>query len=101
MSGDTGVRPSAPSGRNTSSAPTATTTTAAGSGSACLTCGHGERAVPDGGLDATTTTTPTSGTSPVDRLLMGTTWDRESFRIALDAAGLAATLLLIYMKVNE
>jgi hypothetical protein len=45
--------------------------------------------------------TTTSGTSPVDRLLMGTTWDRESFRIALDAAGLAATLLLLYIRLGD
>lgn len=94
MSGDAGVQTtSAPS----SATPTATTT---GAGTACATCGHGgQQAVPDSGLEVSTTTAPT-GTSPVDRLLMGTTWDRESFRIALDALGLAATLLL-YIKVNE
>lgn len=72
--------------------PWSVTTTGAGGGSvpASTTSTSTE---PDGELATTTSTSPTD---PVDALLLGTRWTRESVELVLDAVSAVASLVLAY-----
>lgn len=69
-------------------------------GGTCHRCGA-RRPATEGGPGADLATAADQAMSPVDRVLSGTTWDHESMRLAIDAAGLAASLLLLYIRLND